>query len=118
VQGHRRGNAAGRDGHRDVAGGLRVLDANGLERREVERAADAAVDFGAKALVIALGVDAAIDDPESPLQVSIEGYHRAGDVLGALKLPTVVVQEGGYHLPTLGQLVGATLNGLGAHCAS
>ena len=84
----------------------------------IERAADAAVDFGATALVVALGVDAAIDDPESPLQVSIDGYHRAGNILGALKLPTVVVQEGGYHLPTLGQLVGAALDGLGAHCAS
>ena len=79
----------------------------------VERAAGAAAGFGATALVIALGVDAAIDDPESPLQVSMQGYHRAGEVLGALGVPTVVVQEGGYHLPTLGQLVGATLDGLG-----
>jgi len=84
----------------------------------IEHAAAAAADFGASALVIPLGVDAAIDDPESPLQVSVEGYHRAGEVLGALKLPTVVVQEGGYHLPTLGHLVGATLDGLGAHFAS
>jgi acetoin utilization deacetylase AcuC-like enzyme len=84
----------------------------------IEHAAAAAADFGASALVIPLGVDAAIDDPESPLQVSIEGYHRAGEVLGALKLPTVVVQEGGYHLATLGHLVGATLDGLGAHFAS
>lgn len=79
----------------------------------IERAADAVADFGATALVIALGVDAATDDPESPLQVTLQGYHRAGDVLGALGLPTVAVQEGGYHLPTLGQLVGATLDGLG-----
>jgi len=84
----------------------------------VERAVAAAADFGATALVIALGVDAAIDDPESPLQVTLQGYHRAGDVLGALRLPTVVVQEGGYHLPTLGHLVGATLDGLGSHFAS
>jgi acetoin utilization deacetylase AcuC-like enzyme len=78
----------------------------------VERAVDAAGEFGATALVIALGVDAAIDDPESPLQVTIDGYRRAGDALGALGLPTVAVQEGGYHLPTLGRLVGATLEGL------
>ena len=44
----------------------------------VERAADAAADFDATALVIALGVDAAIDDPESPLQVTVDGYRRAG----------------------------------------
>ena len=80
----------------------------------VERAADAAAAFDAAALVIALGVDAAVDDPESPLQVTVEGYQQAGDVLSAVGLPTVVVQEGGYHLPTLGQLVGSALDGLGS----
>jgi acetoin utilization deacetylase AcuC-like enzyme len=78
----------------------------------VERAVDAAADFGATALVIPLGVDAAIDDPESPLQVTVDGYRRAGRLLAQLGLPTVVVQEGGYHLPTLGQLVGSALDGL------
>ena len=80
----------------------------------IERAADAVTAFDATALVIALGVDAAVDDPESPLQVTVEGYRRAGGVLAALGLPTVVVQEGGYHLPTLGQLVGSALDGLGS----
>jgi acetoin utilization deacetylase AcuC-like enzyme len=79
----------------------------------VERAGDAVTAHGATALVIALGVDAAIDDPESPLQVTVEAYRQAGNVLAALGLPTVVVQEGGYHLPTLGRLVGAALDGLG-----
>ena len=32
-------------------------------------------------------------------------------VLGGTGLPAVVVQEGGYHLPTLGGLVGAYLHG-------
>ncbi len=66
---------------------------------------------GSTALVVSLGVDAAADDPESPLQVSHDGYARAGDLLlGDLDLPTVVVQEGGYHLPTLGTLVAAFLS--------
>ena len=76
----------------------------------VSRLADAVAD--ADALVISLGVDAAIDDPESPLQVTADGYRRAGELLGALELPTVALQEGGYHLPTLGPLVRATLDGL------
>jgi acetoin utilization deacetylase AcuC-like enzyme len=59
----------------------------------VERAADVAADCGATALVLALGVDAAVDDPESPLQVTVDGYRRAGDALAALGLPAVVVQE-------------------------
>lgn len=66
---------------------------------------------GCTALVVSLGVDAALEDPESPLRVSQEGYRRAGDALGALGLPSVVVQEGGYHLPSLGGLVSAYLDG-------
>jgi acetoin utilization deacetylase AcuC-like enzyme len=66
----------------------------------------------AGALVVALGVDAAAGDPESPLQVSADGYRAAGRTLGALGLPTVVVQEGGYDLATIGGLVRETLEGL------
>jgi acetoin utilization deacetylase AcuC-like enzyme len=67
---------------------------------------------GADALVVPLGVDAAVDDPTSPLQVTADGFWEGGRVLGALGLPTVVVQEGGYDLPTLGGLVLAALEGI------
>jgi acetoin utilization deacetylase AcuC-like enzyme len=66
---------------------------------------------GADALVISLGVDAAAADPESPLRVTAAGYREAGRRLGALGLPAVIVQEGGYHLPTLGSLVVGFLQG-------
>jgi acetoin utilization deacetylase AcuC-like enzyme len=66
----------------------------------------------ARALVVALGVDAAAGDPESPLEVTAAGYCEAGRILGGLGLPTVVVQEGGYDLATIGQLVVETLTGL------
>jgi acetoin utilization deacetylase AcuC-like enzyme len=69
-------------------------------------------DQGASALVVALGVDAAAGDPESPLEVSANGYRAAGRALGELGLPTVVVQEGGYDLATIGALVRAALEGL------
>jgi acetoin utilization deacetylase AcuC-like enzyme len=71
--------------------------------------ADRASDVDA--LVVSLGVDAAADDPESPLVVTAEGYAAAGRVLGSLGVPTVIVQEGGYHLPSLGGLVAAYLEG-------
>lgn len=64
------------------------------------------------ALVVALGVDAASDDPQSPLDVSLDGYRETGRILGSLGLPTVIVQEGGYDLATIGPLVRATLEGL------
>lgn len=66
---------------------------------------------GARALVVALGVDAAAGDPESPLAVTVDGYRAAGGTLGALGLPTVIVQEGGYDLESIGPLVAATLAG-------
>lgn len=45
--------------------------------------------------------------------MSHEGHRRAGAILAGLGLPCVVVQEGGYHLPTLGSLVAAYLAGHG-----
>ena len=66
---------------------------------------------GCDALVVSLGVDAAKDDPESPLRVTADGYREAGRLVGATGRPAVVVQEGGYHLPTLGGLVAAYLEG-------
>jgi acetoin utilization deacetylase AcuC-like enzyme len=66
---------------------------------------------GADALVVSLGVDAAAVDPESPLEVTADGYGEAGQILGGLALPTVVVQEGGYHLDAIGTLVAAFLDG-------
>ena len=68
-------------------------------------------DAGCDRLVVSLGVDAAADDPESPLQVTSDGFREAGRLLGATGLPAVAVQEGGYHLPTLGGLVAAYLDG-------
>jgi acetoin utilization deacetylase AcuC-like enzyme len=66
----------------------------------------------ATALVVPLGVDAAAGDPESPLQVSAAGYREAGRILGGLGVPTVLVQEGGYDLATIGPLVLETLLGI------
>ena len=60
---------------------------------------------------MSLGVDAAADDPESPLQVTAEGFREAGRLVTSLRKRTVIVQEGGYHLPTLGDLVAAYLAG-------
>jgi acetoin utilization deacetylase AcuC-like enzyme len=76
----------------------------------VRKAADWARD--ADALVVPLGVDAAAGDPESPLRVTADGFREAGRIIGALGLPTVLVQEGGYDLDTLGPLVREVLLGV------
>lgn len=69
-----------------------------------------AAAHGAEAIVVSLGLDAAVDDPESPLRVSGAGYREACRRIAALA-PAVLVQEGGYHLPTLGALAVAALTG-------
>jgi acetoin utilization deacetylase AcuC-like enzyme len=65
----------------------------------------------ADALAISLRLDAADDDPESPLRVTESGCAGAGRLLDGLVSPTVLVQEGGHHLPTLGNLVVGVLAG-------
>jgi acetoin utilization deacetylase AcuC-like enzyme len=78
----------------------------------VDRLIQAAPGHRCDALVVALGVDAGTDDPNSPLAVTEVGFREAGRRLGALGLPTVLVQEGGYVLETVGTLVRAVLEGL------
>ncbi len=78
----------------------------------IDRLVEAARGHGSGALVVALGVDAAAGDPNSPLAVTADGFREAGRRLGALGRPTVVVQEGGYVLETVGPLVRAALEGL------
>ena len=67
---------------------------------------------GAKGLVVALGVDAAAGDSESPLRVGSAGFRQAGAVIGGARLPTVLVQEGGYDLDTIGAHVREVLVGV------
>ena len=58
-------------------------------------------DFKPDALVLALGFDIYKDDSQSRVAVTTEGFGRLGREIAALNLPTVVVQEGGYHYDTL-----------------
>ena len=75
---------------------------------------DTVRSFRADAVVVSLGVDAAVDDPNSPLLVTAAGFGQAGRRLGLLGLPTVFVQEGGYVLETLGALVLRVVEGFEA----
>ena len=72
---------------------------------------EAARAHESEALVVPLGVDAAVGDPEAPLAVGAGGFREAGRRLGELGLPTVLVQEGGYDLGAIGLLVRELLEG-------
>ncbi|MCA8958919.1 MAG: histone deacetylase family protein [Planctomycetes bacterium] len=68
-------------------------------------------------LVIALGLDPAKGDPTGTWLLSAKDFHRNGEMIGDLRLPTLVVQEGGYRTRTLGVNARSFFQGLvtGAH---
>jgi acetoin utilization deacetylase AcuC-like enzyme len=66
-------------------------------------------DFGADILVVALGLDASIDDPFQGLAITHEGFRRIGDRLRNTGLLLLLVQEGGYLSETLGDNLNAVL---------
>lgn len=68
---------------------------------KVDQALLAIRDFQPDALVFALGFDIYKDDPQSQVTVTSEGFHRLGQAVASMGLPTVFVQEGGYHIDSL-----------------
>ena len=70
--------------------------------------------FEPDALVLALGFDIYKDDPQSHVDVTTEGFGRLGAAIGALALPSVIVQEGGYHLESLESNARAFFGGFAA----
>jgi acetoin utilization deacetylase AcuC-like enzyme len=73
----------------------------------------AARAFGAEALVVSLGFDASEHEPLGMLKVTEDGFARAGAAIGAMRLPTAIIQEGGYNLELMGTLLERFLNGWG-----
>ena len=73
---------------------------------------DAALDvvrrYSPDALIVSLGVDTAAEDPDT-FGLIAGDYTRIGAGIGALDLPTLVVQEGGYCLDVIGRNVAAVL---------
>jgi acetoin utilization deacetylase AcuC-like enzyme/GNAT superfamily N-acetyltransferase len=58
--------------------------------------------FGPKFLVLALGLDTAKNDPTGTWTLGPRDFEHNGRLIGAMGLPTLVVQEGGYRSRTLG----------------
>jgi acetoin utilization deacetylase AcuC-like enzyme len=71
-------------------------------------------DFGADALVVALGLDAYERDPLAGLAITTPGFARMGAAIAARGLPTLLVQEGGYLAPELGDNLSSFLGGFRA----
>ena len=67
--------------------------------------------------MVSLGLDTYHADPISDLGVTLDGFRRQGALVGELGRPTVVLQEGGYDVATLGANARAWLLGLAARGA-
>ena len=68
-------------------------------------------DFGADALVVALGVDTYEGDPISRFRLASDDYFQVGRDLAAAGLPTVFTLEGGYAVAAMGVNVVNVLEG-------
>lgn len=69
-------------------------------------------NFGADVIVVALGLDASIDDPFQGLAITQAGFERIGARIAATGLPLVLVQEGGYICDSLGKNLTRVLGGV------
>ncbi len=69
----------------------------------------ALTNWRADTLVLALGLDAFEGDPFAGLAVTTPGFARIGRAVAGLDLPTLIVQEGGYLCPELGDNLEAVL---------
>lgn len=86
----------------DDAGFLAALD-KALERIDA---------FGADVIVVALGLDAHIDDPFKGLAVTTVGFNTVAATIAATGKPLLLVQEGGYVSDALGANLTSFLNGI------
>ena len=59
---------------------------------------------------MSLGVDTAAEDYDT-FQLTGDDFSRMGTAIGALRLPTLLVQEGGYDLGVIGRNVVNVLKG-------
>jgi acetoin utilization deacetylase AcuC-like enzyme len=69
----------------------------------LDRALTAIREYGADALLVSLGFDASEKDPLGILKVTTSGFGEVAARIAKAGLPTVLIQEGGYMSPILGQ---------------
>jgi acetoin utilization deacetylase AcuC-like enzyme len=78
----------------------------------LDRGLEVVASFGANVVVVSLGIDTYERDPICDFALTTEAYAEAGRRLAALRGRAVVLQEGGYYVPDLGENVRAWLRGL------
>jgi len=93
-------------------------DVDGVRyRKELTRVLRRIRRFKPQFLIVALGLDTEKGDPTGTWSLQAEDFELNGEMIGELKFPTLVVQEGGYDTLVLGINARSFLTGLwrGAH---
>jgi acetoin utilization deacetylase AcuC-like enzyme len=70
--------------------------------------------FGPSVVIVSFGSDTYGKDPLGDFDLTTEGYANCGRLVGETQQPLVVLQEGGYYLPDLGENVRQFLLGIEA----
>jgi acetoin utilization deacetylase AcuC-like enzyme len=100
-----RGDGVGANLNLPLPMGASTIQWFGALDQALEFVSGASVD----ALVVSLGLDTYIDDPLGTFSLTTDDYGRVAQSIRSLKLPTVIVQEGGYAVEDLGRNVAAFL---------
>lgn len=79
----------------------------------LEQALDQIARYAPQTLVVSLGVDSFEGDPISQFRLAAADFPRMGARIAALGLPTVLVQEGGYAVAELGDIVASVIGAFG-----
>lgn len=107
---HERGSSRGRGFNLNIPLARHTPDAPYLEALKV--ALEHIDIFGTDIIVVALGLDASIDDPFEGLAISTEGFQKIAEAISEIGLPMALVQEGGYLSDELGRNLSSFLAGV------
>ena len=95
------GDGPGLDFHRNFP--LPAGTSDDAYLRAVTSALTLIRDFNPTYLVVAAGMDIYHDDPLGNFAVTTAGIRQIGEQIASLAIPTMVVMEGGYYIPKLGE---------------
>lgn len=95
---------------------LNVILPTGCQYPEYEKALKKTVmpaikNFNPQYLIVSAGFDTYKLDPIGKFQLETSDYFKMGKLINTLKLPSVILQEGGYHTKDLGLNVVSFLKG-------
>ncbi|MFA5309143.1 MAG: histone deacetylase family protein [Dehalococcoidales bacterium] len=83
-------------------------------RKSLEEVLKRISRFRPRYLVVPLGLDTAREDPTGSWSLDVADFEKMGKMIGEMRLPTLVVQEGGYDTRVLGANARAFFTGLWA----